>query len=215
MTVMTPPFTGIPRVNLMPRSEVVRRERDKTIRTWVWVVLAAVIVAVLIIAGAFAFKLFADQRLATEQARTNVLLTEIASLSEVSRAIATESELTDFRAEATATDFEWAPVIAKLASVLPVDTALTGFDVSAGGVPQGDDPTAEQGMVGTVAVDSPTPLDIVTIIRALRDVEGVQFADGRAVTSSEVSEGRFAYSLEVKFDQSIYSAKYAAAEGDD
>jgi hypothetical protein len=203
----------MPRVNLMPRSELIRRERDKTVRLWIWIVLAAVLVAVLIIVGAFAFKLFADQRLAAEQARTNTLLTEIASLSEVSEALATESELTAFRGEAMATDFEWAPVVAKITAVLPGDTTLTGFDVSAGGVPQGEDPTVEPGLVGTVRIDSATPLDIVAIIRSLRGVEGVLFADGRSVTSSEVSEARFAYVLDVEFDQSIYSGQYATDEG--
>lgn len=215
MTAVTPPLTGFARVNLMPRPEIVRRERDKAVRLWVWIVLAAILVAILIIAGAFTFKLFADQRLAAEQARTNELLTEIAALSEVSQALGTERELTEFRAEAMASDFEWAAVIEKLTAVLPPDTALTGFDVITGGVPQGDDPAAEPGLVGTVSIDSATPLDIVAIIRSLRGVEGVLFADGRSVTTSEVSEGRFAYVLDMVFDQSIYSGQYSPTEGND
>jgi hypothetical protein len=197
----------------MPRIEVERRERDKLVRLWVWLVLGAIVVAVLIIAGAFAFKLFADQRLAAEQARTNVLLTEIASLSEVSQAIATESELTDFRTDAMATDLAWTPVVSKVTEVLPEDATLTGFDLSVGGAPHGDDPTLEQGVVGTVSIDSATPLDIVGIIRSLRGVEGVLYADGRSVTTSQVSEGRYAYQLEVQFDQTAYSNQYGAEEG--
>ena len=64
----------------------------------------------------------ADHRLAAEQARTNELLTEIASLSEVSQALATEAELTDFRTQAMATDLAWSPVLAKVTGVLPPDT---------------------------------------------------------------------------------------------
>lgn len=206
---------GSPRVNLMPRPEVVRRERDKLVRVWVWVVLASVLVAVLIIAGAVAFKLFADQRLAAEQARTNELLSEIASLSEVSQALATESELTAFRAEAMATDFEWGPVVEKVTSVLPADTSLTGFDVTVGGAPAAGDLAAEQGLVGTVSIDSLTPLDIVAIIRSLRGVEGVLYADGQSVTSSQVAEGRFTYLLNLQFDQSIYTGQYALSESAD
>jgi hypothetical protein len=213
MTVMAPPMSGLPRVNLMPRPEVIRRERDKLVRIWLWIALAAILVAALIIAGAFAFKLFADQRLAAEQARTNALLTEIAALSEVSQALSAESELTDFRAEAMATDFAWEPVISKITGVLPPDSSLTGFDLTVGGVPQGDDPTIVEGLVGTVSVDSPTPLDIVAIIRSLRGVEGVLSADGQSVTTSQVSEGRFAYLLSVQFDQSLYSGEYAPQEG--
>ncbi len=114
-----PPSRDAARVNLMPRSEVARRERDKLIRAWVWGVLGAILVALLIVAAAFWLKWTADQRLAAEQAQTNQLLTEIASLAEVSQALATESELTDFRTEAMATDLAWAPVIAKVTGVLP------------------------------------------------------------------------------------------------
>ncbi|HKP07230.1 MAG TPA: hypothetical protein VJU58_08250 [Microbacterium sp.] len=213
MTAIPVPFSGAPRVNLMPRSEIVRRERDSLVRLWVWIALGAIVVAVLIIAGAFTFKFFADQRLVAEQARTNALLTEIASLSEVSQAIATESELTDFRTDAMATDLAWAPVMAKITGVLPADTTITGVDFAVGGVPQGDDPTVEQGLVGTVTFDSPTPLDIVALIRSLRGVEGVLYADGQSVTSSQVSADRFSYLLNVEFDQSVYSNEFAAEEG--
>jgi len=213
MTAIPVPFSGAPRVNLMPRTEVARRERDQLVRLWVWIVLGAIVVAVLIIAGAFAFKFFADQRLVAEQARTNALLTEIASLSEVSQALATESELTDFRTDSMATDLAWTPVIGKITGILPSDTTLTGVDLAVGGVPVGDDPTLEQGLVGTVTFDSPTPIDIVPLIRSLRGVEGVLYADGQSVTSSQVSSGRYSYLLTVEFDQTVYSNEYAAEEG--
>ena len=63
------------RVNLMPRSEVARRERDKLTRAWVWGVLGAILIALLIVVAAFWLKWSADQRLAAEQAQTNELLT--------------------------------------------------------------------------------------------------------------------------------------------
>ncbi|MDR7190282.1 outer membrane murein-binding lipoprotein Lpp [Microbacterium sp. BE35] len=213
MTAIPVPFSGAPRVNLMPRTEVARRERDQLVRLWVWIVLGAIVVAVLIIAGAFAFKFFADQRLVAEQARTNTLLTEIASLSEVSQALATESELTDYHTDAMATDLAWTPVIGKITSILPFDTTLTGVDLAVGGAPVGDDPTLEQGLVGTVTFDSPTPIDIVPLIRSLRGVEGVLYADGQSVTSSQVSSGRYSYLLTVEFDQTVYSNEYAAEDG--
>lgn len=213
MTAVPVPFAGAPRVNLMPRSEVARRDRDKLVRLWVWIVFGAILVALLIIAGAFAFRFFADQRLAAEQARTTVLLTEIQSLSEVSQALAIEAELTDFRTQAMAADLGWTPVIAKVTGILPPDTALTGFDLTVGGAPQGEDAALEKGAVGTVSVDSPTPLDIVAIIRSLRGVDGVLYADGQSVTSSQQSAGRYSYVLNVEFDQTVYSNRYAAEEG--
>jgi hypothetical protein len=120
-----------------------------------------------------------------------------------------------FRAEAMATDLAWAPVLAKISGTLPAGTTLTGFDFTVGGAPQGDDPTSEQGIVGTVSFDSPTPLDIVPIIRSLRAVDGVLYADGEAVTTSQVSADRFAYLLSVDFDQTVYSAIYAISTEDD
>jgi hypothetical protein len=211
----TPFMTSLPRVNLMPRSEVLRRERDKLSRAWIWGVLGAILVALLIVAAAFYLKWAADQRLAAEQAQSNQLLLEIASLSEVRTALATESELTAFRGDAMATDLIWAPVIQRVTGVLPGETRLTGYDFAVGGAPQSDDPTAEQGLVGTVSFDSPTPLDIVGLIRSLRAVEGVLFADGQSVTSSQVDSGRYSYLLNVIFDQTIYSGAYAATEGED
>ncbi|SFS02646.1 hypothetical protein SAMN04487846_1594 [Microbacterium sp. cf046] len=210
--VVTPAFAGMPRLNLMPRVEVERREREALTRKWVWGVLGAVLITLLIIGAAFAFKWLADQRLVAEQAKTNDLLLELSALSEVSRSLAAEEELTQFRSEAMASDFAWAPVIAKVASVLPADVILTGFDLASGGAGQTDEPTSEIGLEGTFALDSPNPIDIVGVVRALRAVDGVLYADGQAVTASTVTEGRFAYQLTVSFDQSIYSSAYVAEE---
>ena len=92
---------------------------------------------------------------------------------------------------------------------------LTGFDITVGGAPRART-QRRAGLVGTISIDSPTPIDIVAIIRSLRGVEGVLFADGESVISSEISEGRFAYVLDVQFDQTIYSGAYAAdEEGED
>ena len=212
MSAVAAPFSGAPRVNLMPRSEVARRERVGVVRMWVWIVCGAIIVALLVIAGTFAFKFVADQGLVAEQDRTTDLIVEITALSEVSQALATESELTDFRTEAMATDLAWSPALAKVTGILPSNTTLTGFDFTVGGTSQGADPTLEQGLVGTVTIDSSTPLDIVAIIRSLRGVDGVLFADGQSVTTGQVSESRFTYLLDVQFDQTVYSGDYAATE---
>ena len=208
---MTPAFAGMPRVNLMPRSEIIRRERDSVMRGWMWGVLAAVAVAALIIAGAFVLRFAAEQRLAAEQATSTQLLGELSALAETSQALATEQELTQFRSEAMAADFSWAPVVASVASALPGDAALIGYDFVSGGAPQGADPALEVGVTGTVSVESPRPLDIVSTIRAIRALPGVIYADGQSVTASSVTEGNYGYLLNVTFDQSIYSGDYAVA----
>ena len=127
----------------------------------------------------------------------------------MSQALATEADLTDYRSLAMAADLAWTPVVQKVVSVLPGDTSLTGFDLEIGGVPVGDDPASETGLTGTFSIDSPTPLDIVSIIRSLRVVEGVLYADGQSVTESTVIDGRYAYVLTVTFDQTVYSGAFA------
>lgn len=204
-------ISGVPRINLLPKSEVARRERDGLVRVWTWVLLGAIVLAVLIILAAFAYKLFADQRLAAEQTRSTQLVQEIASLSEVSTAVSTQQELTQFRGEAMATDLEWTPIVSKLLSALPGDATLTGFTFTVGGAPQGEDPATAVGVSGTFTVGSPTPLDIVATIRSLRSIEGVLFADGQSVSSS--TEGSaFSYLLNVEFDQTAYSGAFAESD---
>ncbi|GAA3623151.1 hypothetical protein GCM10022200_01710 [Microbacterium awajiense] len=176
-----------------------------------WVVFGAILLALLIIAAAFWYRVVAEQRLAAEQARTNVLISEIAALSDVSAALSTRDELTDFRTEAMASDLTWSPVLRTITSVLPAGTTVTGLDFTAGGAPQSGDPTLEQGLVGTVTFDSPTPIDIVPLIRALRATDGVYYADGQSVTSSQAN--LYSYVLTVEFDQTVYSQEYAQEEG--
>lgn len=211
----TPASVGFAHVNLMPRSEIEKRERERLTRAWVWGVFGAIVLTLLIIAGAFWLNLMAAQRLASEQAKTNDLLLQLSSLSEVSGALATEAELEDFRSLAMSTDLSWTPVIAAVASVLPADSVMTGFELTTGGAPQTDDPSGEAGLSGIVSVESPRPLDIVDIARALRGVDGVLYADGQSVLSSASTGGRFAYILNVTFDQTVYADAYPATEEGD
>lgn len=204
-----------PRINLLPRSETQRRERERQVRGWVWGVLGAILLTLLVIAAAIWFRFSADQRLAAEQAETNNLLLELSSLSEVSGALAAEQELTDFRESAMASDIQWSPVIASVVSALPAGAVLTGFDVSVGGAPQGDDPTLETALTGRFWVTSPVPIDIVPTIRSVRGVEGVSYADGQSLTADGANEGAFAYELNVTFDQTIYSGLFAPATAEE
>jgi hypothetical protein len=214
MSAMNPVLGGLPRINLMPRSEIDRRERDALIRRWMWGVLGAVLVSMLIIAGGFAIKWLADQRLSAEQAESNALLSELAALSEVSQSLAIERELTNFRSEALGSDFNWAPVIESLADALPSGADLTGFELLSGGVPQGEDPAAEVGLVGTVTVGSRNPIDIVATVRALRQIPTIMAADGQSIGSSGLAEGGYSYVLTVAFNQTIYSNEYAEGQAE-
>jgi hypothetical protein len=207
-------FGGIPRVNLIPRSELDRRERASTARKWIWGVVGAILASLALIAGAMTINWLADQRLLVEQARTDALLTELASLSEVSGAIAAERELIDYRAQSAGSDFAWAPVVAELRRALPSGVELGGFALTTGGVRQGEDPAAEIGLVGSLTLSSSNAIDIAQTVRAMRALAGVAEADGRLVSTSQQSVGAYTYEISVAFDQSIYSERFVATEGE-
>ncbi|QIG40933.1 hypothetical protein G5T42_16845 [Microbacterium sp. 4R-513] len=206
-------FAGVPRVNLMPPVEIERRRRASLARGWVWGVLAAVVAAVLIIMGAFALKLLADQQLAAQQAQTNLLTSELAGLSDVSGALATEQELQSFRSDAMGGDFAWSPIVASIRSALPPDVTLVGFDVVSGGVPQTADPATEIGLTGTLTLESPTPIDLPATVRGIRGLAGVSSVDGRSLSTGQQTVGSYVYELDIAFDQSIYSGQFATQEG--
>lgn len=202
---------GLPRVDLMPRAEVERRDRARLVRGWLWALLGAVAVTVLLVAGAFIARGVADAALAAERARTQELLIELGSFSEVSGALGAQATLEGFRAEAMASDFAWGPVIDRVRSVLPPGVELAGFDLITGPAPSGGEPVAGEGLVGVLTFGSPNAIDIAQLVRSLRTVPGVAAADGRLVSSSQQDVGAYTYEVTVTFDQTIYSGRFAEA----
>lgn len=198
-------FGGAPRVNLMPRIEIERRERSVLFRRWGWGLAGALLVVVLIGAAAFVLQTMSAARLLAENARTTQLLTQVAALQPVNDKLALESELSDFRSVAMGTDLSWAAVLTTLAQALPADIAITEYALSPGGLPQGDDPTAEVGVQGDLVLTGATPADIVGLIRTIRGLPGVIDADGWAQSETD---GAYRYDLRVTVDQSVYTGDY-------
>ena len=58
---------GAPRVNLMPRAAIERRERSVTLRKWGWALAATLLLVGLLSGGAFALQALSAQRLAAEE----------------------------------------------------------------------------------------------------------------------------------------------------
>lgn len=200
-------FGGVPRVNLMPRAEIDRRERSILIRRWLRGVVAALAVVVLLTGAAFWLQTTAAVRLALENARTNDLLSQVAALAPVSAKLGLVTELEDFRAQAMGADLEWSRLTSLAERALPDGVTLTGFTLAAGPLAVGEDPTMEVGASGDLTLESASPLETGPFIRSIRGLEGVLQADGREVTAET---GVYTYLIGIDYDQTAYTGDFAA-----
>lgn len=201
------PIGALPRVDLLPPSEIRRRDMRARARTWAFIGVGALVAALLAVGGAFAYNVAATVRLTLEQARTQQILVGIAALSEVSEALSTRGGLRAMRTEAMAGDLEWGPVVGLVASYLPAGVIITAYELDAGPVPVANaDPATATGVSGTVTFTSPAAIDFVAATRELRTAEGMRAADLESLTSAD---GVFTYTVRVALDQSVYTGAYA------
>jgi hypothetical protein len=201
------PLGALPRVDLLPPSEVRRRDMLSRARTWVYIGIGALAVAVLAVGAAFAYNMAATVRLALEQSRTQQILIGIAGLSDVSAALSTRGELQAMRQDAMAGDLEWGPVVDLVASHLPAGVVISAYTLDAGPVPVADiEPEAAPGVSGTVTFTSPAAVDFVAATRDLRRAPGMLSADLETLTSAE---GVFTYTVRVELDQTVYTGDFA------
>lgn len=210
--------TAMPRVNLLPPSEVARRERERLAGRWTGIVIAVVILSALLIGAAWALNQLAQLQLAAEQSRTTTLIAEVGALSEVSEALAEESELTGYLAEAMGSDLVWNDIRTDVESRLPAGVVLVGFDLIPGAPAattlNEEDAAAAVGLSGTLTFDSPNTIDIATVSRSLRDLGAVVLSDANALAESTLQEDRFSYTIDVIFDQSVYTGRFAGQPAD-
>ncbi|RLK49695.1 hypothetical protein [Microbacterium telephonicum] len=205
---------GIPRVNLLPRSVTEGRERSRLLKRWGWGLVAALLVVALTAGGAFAYLSFTAMQLVTAQARTTQLMTDLAALAPVRAQLSLVDDLELYRSEAMATDLTWTRVSDVISPALPEGALVSAVAMTVGAVPQGDDPTLEVGLTGTVTVASANPIDIVDVVRKLRGAEGVLAVDGTDLQSGASEDAPdaaagFTYILTVALDQSLYTNAYA------
>jgi hypothetical protein len=211
----TLPLGALPRVDLLPASEMRRRDVRARIRTWIWVAIASALVAVLAVGAALAVNMGAALRLGSEQARTLQIMTGIGGLSDVSTALSTRTELQALRGEAMSGDLDWQEAIDTIAAVLPPGVSIAEYAFEAGGAASADTDAdadagaAAVGVTGTVTLRSTAPLDFVAVTRDLRARESVQEAD---VDDFSSTDGVYSYRLHVTLDQSVYTRAYGADE---
>lgn len=199
-----------PRVNLMPRSEMVRRERAALIRRWAWLLVGALALVSAVVVVALWFQWSAQLRLLAENTRTTQLLGQLSDLGEVRAAVDLEAELDEFRTQAMGTDTDWPAVVELVENAAPDGVDFVGFAWTAGALPAGADPALEVGVTGTVTFTSAEAQEITTLIRRLRAQPGVLDADGWELTSAATSDRReYTYLLDITVDQSVYTGAYA------
>lgn len=199
-------LAGVPRINLMPRAEIDRRERLSLTRTWSLLALVALVIGVVTIGGAFGLKLVADQQLAAERTRTTGLLTELQSYADVSAAIATRQGLEEFRTSAMGTDADWAAMLDLVATATPADVTMLEFTL-APAASVIEDPTAGAGYSGLLTFSAAGAEAQAATVQALRLVPGILAVD--AATLYQGGEDGFEFTATISFDQSVFTGAHA------
>jgi hypothetical protein len=209
-----PGFDPVPRVNLLPRSEIDRRERAALARRWVVGVIMAVVLVAVVSTGTFAVNMLASQRLTAENARTTELVGQLAELSPVSKTRTLQRELEAYRTEAMGADVAWRPVFAVIDRVIPGRGTITAWDLTTGALPGDAEPADVSGVTGTVTLESAVPMDIVTMARDLRRQDGVIAADAVDLTAAGAADENptYTYQLSATLDQTVYTGLYAKKE---
>lgn len=206
---------GIPRVNLLPQAESERRERRQLSRRWATAAVAAVIVAILVIGAAFALRWIAERNLALQQQQTAELITELASLSEISGTITESAELEAFRTDAMVRDFAWTPLFDEVAQRLPEGVTVVQVSLA----PRADPaitagaPPETVGASGTVTFTAAETGAQAATVAALGDLPGLISVDAGSLFAA--GESGVEFSIALVYDTSIYSGAYAVEGGED
>ena len=202
---------GAPRVNLMPRAAIERRERSVMLRRWGWALAAALLLVGLLSGGAFALQALSAQRLAAETARGGDLVSRIGALGPVQEKLDLRSELSLFRQEAMGTDLSWADFLASIQKVVPAGVGFTDFSLAPAGIPEeGVEAADAVGLSGELVLGSASASEFVPLIRAVRELPGVIIVDGWV---QEFVDGRYEYTLRLTIDQTVYSGAYTPEDG--
>lgn len=201
------PLSGVPRVNLLPASEVARRDGLRLTKRWVAGLAASLILVTIAIGVAVSWRTMAEFELTLEQERTLDLNTDLGALAKVSRVLADQDTLTKLRASAMANDAELQVVLKQIEGALPKGATLQVFDMIGGANPiSGEDPGAAPGALARVVVATDDPADQYRMVASLRALETVLAAEA-GVVASEDSE-HYSFAVGITFDQSHYTGRH-------
>lgn len=205
-------LAGVPRVNLLPPSELQRRAAGALARRWVAGLAATALVVSGLVGAAYWQRSIAAEQLAAEQARTMELNGDLAGLSHISKALTTRAKLTDLRTQAMGNDLEWRALFSEFARALPTGAKLTGFELLTGANPVADvEPAAGIGVIGRIIVNTSDPADQNRMIDSLRGLDPVLAADAGSLTAAV--DNRFDFVVEIVVDQTHYSGDHLSEGG--
>lgn len=194
----------LPHVDLLPPSEIQRREISARARSWVVIGLGAVALVLALIVGTFVMNTIANVRLADEKARTLTIADQTEALGPVSKIVNTQTELEVLRTQSMAGDIAWMPVLAGIQSQLPAGVSVAGYSLSGGPVPTPG--VVGVGVIGSVTLKSTVPLTVVEATHALRSAPHVTAVETEEYASKD---GIVTYRFHVEIDQTVYTGAFA------
>lgn len=192
---------GVPRVNLLPREVIAKREQSGMIKSWGVRVAAAVVVVAAGAFGMFGWQAITALRLAATQAEGMSLLSQIGAKAEIQQLVQTESNLGAFEMNALATDLSWTESVQKILAKFPEGAWLCRFELASGAAPSGD-AEAQVGLSGVFSICGSFP-SAIPYLRDATSVDGVLSAvvlDGKYETDISA----YVHQIAIEFDQTIY-----------
>lgn len=205
-------LSGVPRVNLLPPSELERRATLSLLKRWVIAVLATAVVVSGVVIAANGVRAVASLELAAEHNRTLTLNAELASFADVSRALAEQAELTTYRGNAMGNDIEWRDFFKTLTSAVPDESDIRDFTLVAGANPvEGADPAIAIGLIGRLTLATTDPQDVARMVKQLREL-GVTLAADTGSLSTAGEDG-YTYTVEFVVNQTPYSGRLTSEAG--
>ena len=205
-------LSGVPRINLLPPSELERRATVSLVRRWAVGVLATGVLVTGGIVAVNGLRAAAQLELVLEQARTVDLNAELGGYSHVSRALAEQTELTAYRSAAVGNDLEWRAFTKTLLSAIPKGSELRDFTLVAGPNPaEGVAQVSSIGLIGRLTLATEDARDVARMVESLRALDIELSADAGSLSTA--GEDGYTYTVEFVVNQTVYSGRFTTGAG--
>ncbi|MHA3684332.1 hypothetical protein ACXR2T_03055 [Leucobacter sp. HY1910] len=201
---------GTPSVNLLPPSVLRARQQSRLIKQWGFRIVSALVIVAAGCLMLFGWQTVTALQLAQVQAQTDELISRVSAEADIQLTLKTEKDLESYRDEAMATQLKWQPVIDAMRATIPEGATLSAFQLASGAAPAGDSDAV--GLTGTVDVSGNfvSPVGLLRAIGAIDSLTSVVLIGG----AEDETTGLFVVTLEVTFDQTVYTSVEAEEKTD-